>query len=273
MSETTPNPEAQPRADAVAVAPAEAAARPAAAVPQADPAAHRSTSVWLALLLLTALVLGLAWWFNGRLYSTQAEVARHLQRADASAIEVRTLSRQNGDALRDINARLAVLEAREQDLAAQRQQLQQIYQDFAKSRDDAVLGQLAELIALAQQQSQLSGSLTPLIGALGSAQHRLKQAGGPRAASVARAVDIDLARLRATVVPDIPAAAQRLDLLAASIDGLETVSTAVPPQGASAAAPQAPSRLPGWPSRGCGPPGSSCASSCRSPGSTIPTCC
>ncbi len=201
-------------------------------------------AVWLALLALAALVLVLAWWLDGRLYATQAELAKRQSTADTMAIEARTIARQSADATREINARVAVLESREQDLVAQRQALQQLYQDFAKSRDDAFLGQTAELIALAQQQVELTGSLTPLLGTLESAAQRLKRAGTPRAQLVLRAVDSDIARLKSRVAPDIPAAAQRLDELAALIDALQLESSAASPA-KSAPAPAPAPRAPG----------------------------
>ena len=196
------------------------------------------------LLVLVALV---AWWLDGRLYATQAEIARRLQSADTTSIEARTIAKQSADASRDLVARVAVLESREQDLVAQRQALQQLYQDFAKSRDDAFLGQTAELIALAQQQAELTGSLSPLVSTLESSVARLKRANNPRSSMVLRAVQLDLGRLKSSVAPDIPAAAQRLDALAALVDQLQPLSSAAPLQGAASAAQQSvnPSSAPG----------------------------
>lgn len=196
--------------------------------------------LWLAVAALAVLVLAVAWWLNGRLYATQAEIARRLQGAETASIEARTIAKQTADAARDLNARVAVLQAHEQDLSAQRQALQQIYQDFAKSRDDAFLSQTAELIALAQQQAQLTGSLAPLVSTLESSATRLKRAqGNPRASMVLRAVQLDLSRLKSSVAPDIPAAAQRLDELASLVDGLQPLSSAAPLEGRHAPAEQA----------------------------------
>ncbi len=212
------------------------------------PAASRSQRLlWLAIAVLLVLVALVAWWLDGRLYATQAEIARRLQSADTTSIEARTIAKQSADASRDLVARVAVLESREQDLVAQRQALQQLYQDFAKSRDDAFLGQTAELIALAQQQAELTGSLSPLVSTLESSVARLKRANNPRSSMVLRAVQLDLGRLKSSVAPDIPAAAQRLDALAALVDQLQPLSSAAPLQGAASAAQQSvnPSSAPG----------------------------
>ncbi|SCC94574.1 conserved hypothetical protein [Thiomonas sp. X19] len=198
---------------------------------QPPAAAHGLRLVWLAIVALLLLVAVVAWWLDGRLYATQAEIARRLQNTDTTSIEARTIAKQSAEASRELMARVAVLESREQDLAAQRQALQQLYQDFAKSRDDAFLGQTAELIALAQQQAELTGSLSPLVSTLESSVARLKRANNPRAALVLRAVQQDLSRLKSSVAPDIPAAAQRLDALAALVDQLQPLSSAAPLEG------------------------------------------
>lgn len=267
MSESTPpqaqGPESLPEPAGSSVGSAVSATTRAASSPPygteesargVPPGVARRTrlgTLWLAVLALAVLVLGVAWWLNGRLYATQAEIARRLQEAETASIEARTIAKQSADVARDLNSRVAVLQSREQDLSAQRQALQQLYEDFAKSRDDAFLGQTAEIISLAQQQAQLTGSLAPLVGTLESSAARLKRASGnPRAAMVLRAVQRDLSKLKSSVAPDVPAAAQRLDQLAALIDQLQTVSSASPWQGAvsgpSAGAPRETVAGPRW---------------------------
>ena len=196
-------------------------------------------ALWLAVLGLLVLVGLVAWWLNQRLYATQAEIAQRLQQAQTHSIEARTIATQNVQATRELAAKIAVLQSREQDLAAQRAALQQLVQDLAKTRDDAFLGQTAELISLAQQQAELTGTLQPLIATLQSSLQRLQRVDSPRATLVAHAVQADLARLKAAVVPDVPVAAQRLDQLAAMIDRLQALGSAAPMEGTSAPAPSA----------------------------------
>jgi uncharacterized protein HemX len=238
------NPSAPPPA---APAPAAAAAAgspaggyvPPPAAPGAGGARRGTAGLWLAVLGLLVLVGLVAWWLNQRLYATQAEIAQRLQQAQTHSIEARTIATQNVQATRDLAAKIAVLQSREQDLAAQRTALQQLVQDLAKTRDNAFLGQTAQLIALAQQQAELTGTLQPLIVTLQSSLQRLQRVDSPRAALVAHAVQSDLARLKAAVVPDVPVAAQRLDQLAAMIDQLQVLGSAAPLEGASAPAPAA----------------------------------
>ncbi len=242
-----PGPAAGPAPGAGAAAASPAASAPA--FPAAVPArgGRAGPAVWLALLVLLVLVGAVAWWLNQRLYQTQEQIAQRLQQAQTHAIEARTIATQNVQATRDLAAKIAVLQSREQDLAAQREALQQLVQQLARTRDDAFLGQTAELIGLAQQQAELTGSLHPLIGTLQASLTRLQRVGSPRALLVARAVQADLTHLKSAVVPDVPVAAQRLDQLAAMVDGLQVLGSASPLQsGPPTAAPASAPAASGW---------------------------
>ncbi len=242
-------PEAPPAAPPGAPAPAVSRASPgAAAAPAPRGGGQRAPlSWWLALLVVLALLGALAWWLNQRLYDTQRVIAERLQAAQTHAIEARTIASQNVQAARELSAQVAVLQSRVQDLAAQREALQQLVQQLARTRDDAFLGQTAELISLAQQQAELSGSLLPLIDTLRDSLRRLQRAGGARALLVAHAVQADLDRLQTEVVPDVPVAAQRLNQMAAMVDALQPLGSAQPLSGFVAqhpAPPDHPSK--GW---------------------------
>lgn len=210
--------------------------------------------IWPALLAIVLAMLAMAWWLDSRLYATQAEIAQRLQAATTNAIEAKTLTRQASDAVRDLTARVAVLESRQQDFAAQRQALETLYEEFAKSRDQARLSETGQLIALAQQQAQLIGNVQPLIATLQSADARLARSSNPKAQILRRAVQADLTRLRSAVTPDIAAAAHKLNDLAALVDDLRLVSSAAPlhashgalvsPPGTASATPPGPSWAP-----------------------------
>jgi uncharacterized protein HemX len=249
MTEPSTLPEAEP-SPAQAPAAAQVAASVAASVatspePAATPPSAELTKsapiglpgarwVWPVLVALVVALVAMAWWLNNRLYATQAEIAQRLQTATTDAIEAKTLTKQASDSVRDLTARLAVLESRQQDFAAQRQALETLYADFAKTRDQASLSETGQLIALAQQQAQLIGNVQPLIATLQGADVRLARSPNPKAQILRRAVQSDLTRLRSAVTPDIAAAAHKLNDLAALVDSLRLVSTAGPANGASA---------------------------------------
>ncbi|CAZ88910.1 conserved hypothetical protein [Thiomonas arsenitoxydans] len=245
MTEPSTLPEAEPspaQAPAAAQVAASAAAspEPAAMPPSAELTKSAPVGlpgarwVWPVLVALVVALVAMAWWLNNRLYATQAEIAQRLQTATTDAIEAKTLTKQANDSVRDLTTRLAVLESRQQDFAAQRQALETLYADFAKTRDQARLSETGQLIALAQQQAQLIGNVQPLIATLQSADARLARSPNPKAQILRRAVQSDLTRLRSAVTPDIAAAAHKLNDLAALVDSLRLVSAAGPAHGASA---------------------------------------
>ncbi|MEW6561092.1 MAG: uroporphyrinogen-III C-methyltransferase [Pseudomonadota bacterium] len=231
MTESTTPPEAEPSAAAhtgLVEHATPASARPADPVSTSASGLPGARWVWPVLVLIAVALVAMAWWLNSRLYATQSEIAQRLRAATTDAIEAKTLTKQASDTVRDLTARIAVLESRQQDFAAQRQALETLYEDFAKSRDQARLSETGQLIALAQQQAQLVGNVQPLIATLQSADVRLARSPNPKAQILRRAVQADLTRLRSAVTPDIAAAAHKLNDLAALVDDLRLVSSAAP---------------------------------------------
>ena len=88
----------------------------------------------------------------------------------------------------------------------------------ARTRDDALVHDLESSVRFAQQQSQLTGSVQPLISALRGAEQRIARAAQPRLNPVQRAIAADIERLQAAQWADAPALAQRLDALARRVD-------------------------------------------------------
>ncbi|OYV40495.1 MAG: hypothetical protein B7Z83_01155, partial [Thiomonas sp. 20-64-5] len=242
MTELNTSPGAQPPAaedhPAATGAPASAPPAPQLATQKTEPVALPGARlIWPVLIALIVALVAMAWWLNSRLYATQSEIAQRLQSATTNSIEAKTLTKQASDSVRDLTARIAVLESRQQDFAAQRQALETLYEDFAKSRDQARLSETGQLIALAQQQAQLIGNVQPLIATLQSADVRLARSPNPKAQILRRAVQADLTRLRSAVTPDIAAAAHKLNDLTALVDELRLVSSAAPLQMGTAAKP------------------------------------
>ena len=137
---------------------------PAAAAPA--PASGRGGSVTLLLGAVAAAALissGLLW---QRLSAIQEQLARQSADSGAQAIEARTMARQAEELVRDTAARLSVAEARVSEVALQRSQLEELMQSLSRSRDENLVVDIESGIRLAQQQTQLTGSLEPLVAAL-----------------------------------------------------------------------------------------------------------
>ena len=192
----------------------------------------------LLLIAIAALAASLLLW--QRLSSIQEQLARQSADSGTQAVEARTIAREAQDLARDSAARLTVAEARIGEVALQRSQLEELMQSLSRSRDENLVVDIDAAIRLAQQQTELTGSLQPLVAALKSAEQRIDRTAQPRLAPVQRAIAQDLERLAHASVTDTAGLLGRLDDLVRQIDELPLVSAhALQPPSAPPAMPAA----------------------------------
>jgi uroporphyrin-3 C-methyltransferase len=223
---------------------------PAVATPQAErQAAPRKASRFLLFaLVLLALVVAALWYdTRGRIGSTQEELARRLQEIETESRAAHTLGRQAQDGLRDAQAKIGALESRLAESQSQQMALETLYQELSRNRDEWQLAEIEQVLAIAQQQLQLSGNVRAALLALQLAESRLSRADRPQFLPVRRALTRDIERLKSLPALDVPGLSLTLDRLVASVDALplafdERVERPAPAKagkGASQAAPAA----------------------------------
>ena len=178
----------------------------------------------LAVGAAALLVSGLLW---QKLGNIQEELARRSLDAGAQAIEARTLAKAAQDSTRDLAARLTLQENRISEVSLQRAQLEELMQSLSRSRDENLVVDIESALRLAQQQAQLTGSPTPLLAALASAQQRLQRAAQPRLSPLMRAIAKDTDRIKAASLTDVPALMIKIDELSRIADELP-VANGVP---------------------------------------------
>jgi uroporphyrin-3 C-methyltransferase len=213
------------------------------------PAAPRKGSRFLlfALLLLAAIVAALWYDTRGRIGSTQEELARRLQEIESETRAARTLARTAQDGLREALTRVGALEARLAESQSQQVALEALYQELSRNRDEWQLAEIEQVLAIAQQQLQLSGNVRAALLALQLAESRLSRADRPQFLPVRRALTRDIERLKSLPALDLPGLSLTLDRLVASVDALplafeervERPAAAKPGKGAGSAAPGA----------------------------------
>jgi uroporphyrin-3 C-methyltransferase len=209
--------------------------------------APKISRVFAVALVLLALIVA-ALWFDtrGRIGSTQEELARRLRDIETESREARTLGRQAQEGLRDAQAKIGALEAKLAESQNQQVALEALYQELARNRDEWQLAEIEQVLAIAQQQLQLSGNVRAALLALQLAEGRLSRADRPQFLPVRRALVRDIERLKSLPLLDVPGLSLTLDRLVASVDALplafderteriERAERPVPAKGAKAA--------------------------------------
>jgi uroporphyrin-III C-methyltransferase len=180
---------------------------------------------WLIALLaaLLALAFGLAitlWRLQDRFAGLERELVRRQQNSTEQVVESGVLAKQAQEGVRDLGAKVALLESRLSEVSLQRAQLEDLIQSVSRSRDENVLTDIDAAIRAALQQAAITGSAEQLVTALRSADERLGRLAQPRFERLRRALAHDLERTRAANVPDLNVMLLRLDEAVRAIDEL-----------------------------------------------------
>ena len=185
-------------------------------------AASRPASRVFAVALVLLAVVVAALWFDtrGRIGATQEELARRLRDIENESRDARALGRQAQEGLRDAQAKIGALEAKLAESQNQQLALEALYQELARNRDEWQLAEIEQVLAIAQQQLQLSGNVRAALLALQLAESRLSRTDRPQFLPVRRALARDIERLKALPSLDVPGLSLALDRLAASVDAL-----------------------------------------------------
>lgn len=198
---------------------------------------------WLGVLVVLLTVAWVAvaavlWRLNDRFGSLERELVRRQQASGEQVVEAGVLAKQAQEGVREIGAKVALLDTRLGEVALQRGQLEELIQSMSRSRDENVLTDIDAALRAAVQQAAITGSAEQLVAVLRSADERLARLGQPRLERVRRALAHDLERTRAANVPDLGVMLLRLDEAVRAVDEL-------PLMGMSRARPQTEKARPG----------------------------
>ena len=187
--------------------------------------ARNGAERWLPFVIagLGVAVMLLAWgWWGARseLAELREGVAQQLRETGTEARDSRIVSKETQDAVRDALARIGALEAKLLESQSQQLALEALYQELSRNRDEWQLAEIEQVLAIAQQQLQLSGNVRAALLALQLAESRLARADRPQFLPVRRALARDIERLRAVPGLDLSGISLKLDSLVAAVDSL-----------------------------------------------------
>lgn len=199
-------------------------AAPATAVGEEPPA--RSPAAWWALLL-ALIAIGVAGWsiWQAREMRLQTlkmreEIASRLSEGETIATEARGMMRQQQEVIASLQGKLGALESKVETTEGQAEALEALYQEFSRSREDGVLAEVEQAVALASQQLQIAGNVEAALIGLQEAEARLAIHDRGQLATLRRALVRDIEELRLLPVLDVSGLSLRLELMLERADTL-----------------------------------------------------
>ena len=176
-------------------------------------------------------------WFDLRrdTQALRAEVAERLTAADAGIGQARARESELANALRDAQAKVALLEARMAESQSQQAALETLYRELAPSRDELALTEVEQILALASQQLTLAGNVQAALAAVQLADAKLARMERPQLVPLRRALARDMDALKAVPYVDVAGLSLKLDQALGTVDDLplardERLPPAQPPR-------------------------------------------
>jgi len=182
----------------------------------------------LAILALAVLLAMQTWSTHTRFNRLREDVARTLQKDNASNAETAQTVREIQEAAKELQVKVGVLENRQTEAQSQQAALEQMYQEISKNRDEWALSEIEQVLSTASQQLQLAGNVQGALIALQNADRSLSRSDKPQFITIRRAIARDIDKLKALPSVDQPGIALRLDNVISQIDSLPLLSDEKP---------------------------------------------
>jgi uroporphyrin-III C-methyltransferase len=205
---------------------------PAPPPPQPEPSLldtlQQPQMLLVGIVVLTILLAGQTWSSHNQVRKLREEMAMRLQKGDATNAETGTLARSVQETSKELQAKVSLLESKQQEAQSQQLALEQLYQDLSKNRDEWALTEIEQVLSTASQQLQLAGNVPGALIALQNADRSLSRSDKPQFITIRRAIAKDTEKLKALPSVDSVGVALRLDSVIAQIDTLPMLSDEKP---------------------------------------------
>ncbi|HJV85563.1 MAG TPA: uroporphyrinogen-III C-methyltransferase [Noviherbaspirillum sp.] len=178
---------------------------------------------------LVAILLAAQWWSSQHeIKGLREEVAQRLKADESLSTETKLIAKSVQDGMKELQAKVNVLESKQVEAQSQQLALEQLYQELSKNRDDWALAEIEQVLSTASQQLQLAGNVQGAIIALQNADSRLSRSDKPQFILIRRAIARDLERLKSLPTVDLTGIALRLDSVISQIDSMPLLSDEKP---------------------------------------------
>lgn len=194
----------------------------AAAPPAAEKPGPQPWALWLAALALlgVGVLSWLVWQGSERVEATRQELSRRLIESDAAQRDAVAQAKQNRETIDTLQGKIGAFEAQIAEMQSQQVALQSMYQELTRVRDDRLLAEIEQSVAIAAQQLQLAGNLEAALIALQGAEARLAQSAQPQFLPLRKLIARDIERLKALPGADVSGIALKLDTLLNTVPAL-----------------------------------------------------
>ncbi len=155
-----------------------------------------------------------------RQHTVEAEMARKVAQAEGRAVEMSASLKSSQDSVRELQARLALTESKVADSVSQQAQLEKLYRELARNRDDWELADAEQAVQMAAQQLQSAGNTRAALAALQDADARLSRINQPAQMGVRRLLARDIERLQTAQATDTTSIVNQLDAWITWVDRL-----------------------------------------------------
>lgn len=181
------------------------------------------------ILGVLALLLA-AQWMNSRFerQSLREEIASQLRKGDTTNSETKIIVKSAQETVKELQAKVIVLENKQIEAQSQQLALEQLYQDLSKNRDEWALAEIEQVLSTASQQLQLAGNVQGALIALQNADKSLSRSDKPQFITIRRAIAKDQEKLKSFPSLDITGIALRLDSVIGQIDSMPLLSDEKP---------------------------------------------
>lgn len=178
--------------------------------------------------LLAVLLIAQWWSTQHEISGLREDLALRLKGGETVAAETKVIVKSVQDGMKEMQAKVNVLESKQVEAQSQQLALEQLYQELSKSRDDWALAEIEQVLSTASQQLQLAGNVQGAVIALQNADNRLSRSDKPQFIIIRRALAKDLELLKSLPVVDLTGIALRLDSVISQIDGMPLLSDEKP---------------------------------------------